>query len=51
MGVVRFRFAGLDVSKRDAKVYVRVQEPNRAKAMITVTTWKSVTSQSFIPNT
>ncbi|HUZ42401.1 MAG TPA: hypothetical protein VMU68_13540 [Acidimicrobiales bacterium] len=37
------------LSARDAKVYVRVQEPIRAKAMTTLTTLESVTSQSFIP--
>jgi len=45
MDIVHYRCAGLDVSKRDAKVCVRVQEPNRAKATVTVTTWGSVTNQ------
>ncbi len=45
MDIVHYRCAGLDVSKRDAKVCVRVQEPTRAKATSTVTTWGSVTSQ------
>ena len=45
MEVVHARCAGLDNSKRDAKVCVRVQEPTRAKSTSTVTTWGSVTSQ------
>ena len=45
MDIVHYRCAGLDVSKRDAKVCVRVQAPDRAKATSAVTTWGSVTSQ------
>ncbi|MHB8335610.1 MAG: IS110 family RNA-guided transposase [Acidimicrobiales bacterium] len=45
MDIVHYRCAGLDVSKRDAKVCVRVQAPDRAKATSTVTTWGSVTNQ------
>jgi len=45
MEVVHTRCAGIDISKRDAKVCVRVQEPTRAKSTSTVTTWGSVTSQ------
>jgi transposase len=45
MEVVHARCAGLDISKRDAKVCVRVQEPTRTKSTSTVTTWGSVTSQ------
>ncbi len=45
MDIVHYRCAGLDVSKRDAKVCVRVQEPTHARASSTVTTWDSVTNQ------
>lgn len=45
MEVVHTRCAGIDISKRDAKVCVRVQEPTRARSSSTVTTWGSVTSQ------
>ncbi|HVA52752.1 MAG TPA: IS110 family transposase [Acidimicrobiales bacterium] len=45
MDIVHYRCAGLDVSKRDAKVCVRVQAPDRARATSTVTTWGSVTNQ------
>ena len=45
MDIVHYRCDGLDVSKRDDKVCVRVQEPNRARATSTVTTWEAVTSQ------
>ena len=45
MDIVHYRCAGLDVSKRDAKVCVRVQAPDRAKATSTVTTWGSMTNQ------
>ena len=38
------RCAGLDVSKRDAKVCVRVASGTRAAARSTVTTWGSVTN-------
>ncbi len=37
--------AGVDVSKRDAKVCVRVPGAGRLKATSTVTTWGSVTNQ------
>jgi len=39
------RCAGLDVSKRDAKVCVRIAGTGRAKATSTVTTWGAVTNQ------
>jgi transposase len=39
------RCAGLDVSKRDAKVCVRVASGGRAAAWSTVTTWGAVTNQ------
>jgi transposase len=45
MDVVHPRCAGVDVSKRDAKVCVRVAGPGRAKARSTVTTWGAVTNQ------
>ncbi len=43
--LVNPRCAGIDVSKRDAKVCVRVAGAGRAGATSTVTTWGSVTSQ------
>jgi transposase len=43
--VVHPRCAGVDVSKRDAKVCVRVAGAGRARAVSTVTTWGSVTNQ------
>ena len=45
MDVVHPRCAGVDVSKRDAKVCVRVVGVGRAKAKSVVTTWGSVTNQ------
>ncbi len=45
MDLVHPRCAGLDVSKRDAKVCVRVAGTGRAGATSTVTTWGSVTTQ------
>ena len=45
MEVVHARCAGLDISKKDAKVCVRVAGPGRRRATETVTTWLSVTSQ------
>ena len=45
MDVVHPRCAGVDVSKRDAKVCVRVAGAGRVKAASTVTTWGSVTNQ------
>ncbi len=39
------RCAGLDVSKRDAKLCVRVASGSRAAARSTVTTWGSMTNQ------
>jgi len=43
--IVHYRCAGLDISKRDVKVCVRTQEPDRARATSKVTTWVAVTSQ------
>lgn len=45
MDLVHQRCAGLDVSKRDAKVCVRIAGARRAAAVSTVTTWQSVTNQ------
>ena len=45
MDIVHTRCAGLDISKRDVKVCVRIQEANRTKVDATVTTWGSVTNQ------
>jgi hypothetical protein len=43
--VVHARCAGLDISKRDAKVCVRIAGAGRRKTVETVTTWGSMTSQ------
>lgn len=45
MELLHPRCAGLDVSKRDAKVCIRIAGAGRAKATSTVTTWGSVTNQ------
>ncbi|TCO35579.1 transposase [Kribbella steppae] len=45
MEVVHGRCAGLDISKKDAKVCVRVAGAGRRKTVETVTTWGSMTSQ------
>jgi transposase len=45
MELVHPRCAGLDVSKRDAKVCVRVAGSGRAAATSTVSTWGAVTNQ------
>lgn len=45
MEVVHVRCAGLDVSKKDAKVCVRVAGAGRRKTVETVTTWGSTTNQ------
>ena len=45
MDIIHTRCAGLDISKRDVKVCVRIQEANRTKVDATVTTWGSVTNQ------
>lgn len=45
MEVVHPRCAGLDVSKKDAKVCVRVAGAGRRKTIETVTTWSSMTGQ------
>jgi transposase len=45
MEVVHPRCAGIDVSKRDAKVCVRIQGDQRRKTSSTVTTWGAMTPQ------
>lgn len=45
MDVIHPRCAGLDISKKDAKVCVRVAGEGRRKATETVTTWGSMTNQ------
>ena len=45
MELMHTRCAGLDVSKKDAKVCVRVAGKGRTKAVETVTTWSSMTNQ------
>jgi transposase len=45
MDVVHPRCAGIDCSKKDAKVCIRVQGQGRRRASSTVTTWGATTSQ------
>lgn len=45
MEVIHARCAGLDISKKDAKVCVRVGGAGRRKTVATVTTWGSMTNQ------
>ena len=45
MDLVHPRCAGIDISKRDAKVCVRIASSGRARAISSVTTWGAVTSQ------
>lgn len=45
MEVIHARCAGLDISKKDAKVCVRIAGAGRRKTVETVTTWSSMTSQ------
>ena len=45
MEVVHVRCAGLDISKKDAKVGVRIAGAGRRKTIETVTTWSSMTNQ------
>ncbi|MCX4097495.1 IS110 family transposase [Nocardia sp. alder85J] len=45
MEVVHARCAGIDISKKDAKVCVRVQGAGRWATKTTVTTWGSMSSQ------
>jgi transposase len=45
MDVVHPRCAGIDCSKKDAKVCIRVQGQGRRRASSMVTTWGATTSQ------
>jgi transposase len=45
MEVVHVRCAGMDISKKDAKVCVRIAGAGRRKTVETVTTWGSMTGQ------
>ena len=45
MEVIHARCAGLDISKKDAKVCVRIIGSGRRKTIETVTTWGSITNQ------
>src|SRR3954468_14928431 len=45
MDVVHPRCAGIDCSKKDAKVCIRIQGQGRKRASSTVTTWGATTSQ------
>jgi transposase len=45
MEVVHARCAGLDISKKDAKVCFRIAGAGRRKTTETVTTWGSTTNQ------
>ncbi len=45
MDVVHPRCAGVDISKRDAKVCVRIQGVGKRRTASTVTTWGAVTNQ------
>lgn len=45
MEVVHPRCAGIDISKRDAKVCIRIQGGNGRRTSSTVTTWGSMTNQ------
>ena len=47
MDVIHPRCAGLDISKKDAKVCVRIVRSRRRRAVETVTTWGSTTNQIF----
>jgi hypothetical protein len=44
MEVLHPRCAGLDLSKRDAKVCLRVVPPGKARATQEITTWSSMTA-------
>ena len=45
MEVIHPRCAGMDVSKMDAKVCIRIAGAGRRKTVETVTTWGSTTRQ------
>jgi transposase len=48
MEVVHPRCAGMDVSKKDAKVCVRIAGAGRRQTVETVTTWSSMTGQILV---
>lgn len=45
MDIVHERSAGIDISKRDAKVCIRVPGKARGQFTSTVTTWGATTNQ------
>ena len=45
MELVHARCAGIDISKKDAKVCVRVQGRGKSRTVVTVTTWGATTNQ------
>ena len=45
MEVVHARCAGLDMSRKDAKVCVRIAGAGRRRTLETVTTWSAMTNQ------
>ena len=45
MELVHARCAGIDISKKDAKVCVRVQGSGRRRTVETVTTWSAMNGQ------
>ena len=47
MDVVHPRCAGIDISKRDAKVCVRIQGQGNRRTTSTVTTWGAITGQTL----
>jgi hypothetical protein len=49
--LVHPRCAGIDISKRDAKVCVRIASSGRARANSSVTTWGAMTSQILCQRT
>ena len=48
MKVVPARCAGMDISKTDAKVCVRIAGRGRMKTLTTVTTWSTTSSVSSV---
>lgn len=45
MEVIHPKCAGMDISKQDAKVCIRIAGAGRRKTVETVTTWSSMTNQ------
>jgi transposase len=45
MEVVHPRCAGIDISKKDAKVCVRIQGRGQTRTAVTVTTWGAMSNQ------